>query len=800
MEDLALLELLECPICFEKLDVTAKVLPCQHTFCKSCLQRIQTAGKELRCPECRTLVYGDIDDLPANLLLVRLLDGLRYGQNSMRSNSTHRHAAFPYQDSIRRARDLRSLHSTHRIAPNDRIPMEGIPCARVLYNYGGQMPGDLRLKAGDVVILHRQVDENWYQGELNGVIGIFPASFVQVIKQLPEQLPLCKALYNFDLQDRDENKDCLTFLKDDIITMIRRVDENWAEGRLGNKIGIFPICFVEPNSAARQLLEMNTGSLPYHSGSSSATSGASSSVKAPDSPIYRRMSSTVGKNLRRYPSNNALNMINRLSQPSLDQQPLEISAPVLISSSNPAVLVPCNDSRDMSTSSSAQITASSDITAVPGPTSSIMGFQNSQQQVATDMCAVLHPYTPRNPEELELQSGDVIRIYGKFQEGWLKGVSLVSGKIGIFPSNCVTPIFRTGSVRESRIPSPSSLRPARGFSSMTAPQERSLSNGVSLSTHGKPVAVATAVISTGSMKHSSSQSRTTGRIPVKQSSMMRRGSSLPRHIQPGIPVQVHNTVRRSLSAAGRSPPLQPAHPSVHEINSHPLAFATALRSSQPNHLMRPLGRSMESANTPGNSFLTLETKEYMMNNDPLSKPTPASPPSILVKPDTAKSNSEKPVKTVRFQDDSPPPSKKLDPQVSLNNQSLKQEQSSVGTVHREMKGPEGSLFLHSRSNSCPVPTENNRIWHRNTGSLDLSSSSIPTMLLQTSAANLRLTEATKRYKTGLAYPTYGEAEYNLKAADTLLLQRTRQDGWPHGTSDKTGKAVLFPYSFVECLE
>jgi E3 ubiquitin-protein ligase SH3RF len=33
--------------------------------------------------------------------------------------------------------------------------------------------------------------------------------------------------------------------QDDVLTVIRRVDDNWAEGRLGDKIGIFPIAFVE---------------------------------------------------------------------------------------------------------------------------------------------------------------------------------------------------------------------------------------------------------------------------------------------------------------------------------------------------------------------------------------------------------------------------------------------------------------------------------------------------------------------------------------------------------------------------
>ncbi|RXM92192.1 E3 ubiquitin-protein ligase SH3RF1 [Acipenser ruthenus] len=122
-----------------------------------------------------------------------------------------------------------------------------VPCARALYNYGGSLPGDLKFKAGDLIILRRQVDGSWYQGDIKGVSGLFPASFVQVINQLPQPPPLCRALYNFEMKekDQDENKDCLTFRKDDIITLIRRVDENWAEGKLGDKVGIFPVLFSE---------------------------------------------------------------------------------------------------------------------------------------------------------------------------------------------------------------------------------------------------------------------------------------------------------------------------------------------------------------------------------------------------------------------------------------------------------------------------------------------------------------------------------------------------------------------------
>ncbi len=87
MDESALLDLLECPVCLERLDATAKVLPCQHTFCRRCLLGIVGSRGELRCPECRTLVESGVDELPNNILLVRLLDGIK--QRPRRTGSMH---------------------------------------------------------------------------------------------------------------------------------------------------------------------------------------------------------------------------------------------------------------------------------------------------------------------------------------------------------------------------------------------------------------------------------------------------------------------------------------------------------------------------------------------------------------------------------------------------------------------------------------------------------------------------------------------------------------------------------------
>lgn len=57
-------------------------------------------------------------------------------------------------------------------------------------------------------------------------------------------------------------------------------------------------------------------------------------------------------------------------------------------------------------------------------------------------CATLYSYTPCRPEELELHRGEMVGVYGRFSEGWLRGLSLRTGKVGILPANYITPVLR----------------------------------------------------------------------------------------------------------------------------------------------------------------------------------------------------------------------------------------------------------------------------------------------------------------------------------------------------------------------
>ncbi|XP_045224804.2 E3 ubiquitin-protein ligase SH3RF3 isoform X3 [Macaca fascicularis] len=275
MDESSLLDLLECSVCLERLDTTAKVLPCQHTFCRRCLESIVCSRHELRCPECRILVGCGVDELPANILLVRLLDGIRQrpragtspggspparpvpGQSAAptlagggggATGSAPGSPIFLSAAAGSATGSLRDL-ATSRSAPVAKNPCL-LPYGKALYSYEGKEPGDLKFNKGDIIVLRRKVDEQWYHGELHGTQGFLPASYIQCIQPLPHAPPQGKALYDFEMKDKDQDKDCLTFTKDEILTVLRRVDENWAEGMLGDKVGIFPLLYVEDASSS----------------------------------------------------------------------------------------------------------------------------------------------------------------------------------------------------------------------------------------------------------------------------------------------------------------------------------------------------------------------------------------------------------------------------------------------------------------------------------------------------------------------------------------------------------------------
>ncbi|KFM77918.1 Nostrin, partial [Stegodyphus mimosarum] len=50
---------------------------------------------------------------------------------------------------------------------------------RALYEYEAKLSDELTLHPGDIIIMVQKTDDGWWQGELNGIVGVFPSTYVE---------------------------------------------------------------------------------------------------------------------------------------------------------------------------------------------------------------------------------------------------------------------------------------------------------------------------------------------------------------------------------------------------------------------------------------------------------------------------------------------------------------------------------------------------------------------------------------------------------------------------------------------
>ncbi|XP_044880308.1 sorbin and SH3 domain-containing protein 1 isoform X11 [Mauremys mutica] len=252
--------------------------------------------------------------------------------------------------------------------------------ARAKFDFKAQTLKELPLQKGDIVYIYKQIDQNWYEGEHHGRVGIFPRSYIELLppaeKAQPQKLAPVQVLeygdavakFNFNGDTQVE----MSFRKGERITVIRRVDENWYEGKISgtNRQGIFPVTYVDV-------------------------------LKRP-----------LVKNAVDYPELLMSHSPNRSTTASPQPSPHSLRAGPDLTESEKSYVQP----------QAHQQGASPDRSQTPGD---ILSYQ------------ALYSYIPQNDDELELRDGDIVDVMEKCDDGWFVGTSRRTRQFGTFPGNYV---------------------------------------------------------------------------------------------------------------------------------------------------------------------------------------------------------------------------------------------------------------------------------------------------------------------------------------------------------------------------
>lgn len=248
--------------------------------------------------------------------------------------------------------------------------------ARALFSFQAQNNRELSFKKGDIIYIKKQVDTNWYEGERNAMIGIFPTTYVDILPQDAVVNTLskkernydgsAKAKFNFTAQTPME----LSFMKGEAVVLTRRIDRNWFEGRVGSRKGILPVAYVDI------LQEPGEGTLapPPKPAAAPASHSILKNGSLPQSsyiPQYEKPRSTLGS-------------------------------------------------------------------ASPYSTLSRPGSSMSNGKPEPIPFRALYNYKPQNDDEVELHEGDIVYVMEKCDDGWFVGTSQRTGIFGTFPGNYVT--------------------------------------------------------------------------------------------------------------------------------------------------------------------------------------------------------------------------------------------------------------------------------------------------------------------------------------------------------------------------
>ncbi|XP_026044814.1 sorbin and SH3 domain-containing protein 1 isoform X8 [Astatotilapia calliptera] len=305
--------------------------------------------------------------------------------------------------------------------------------AMARFDFRAETLKELPFQKGDIVYIIRQVDQNWYEGEHHGRVGIFPRSYVELLpptekaqpkKSAPVQvLEYGEAVARFNFTGDTVVE--MSFRKGERITLIRRVDENWYEGKISgtNRQGIFPVTYVEVHKRPR----------------------VKNGVEYPDPPVS-------------HSPQRSTNASPQFVKNEADHHGRSTRSPVMLfdiqdnNNVNSFAEAVCNEILNIAETSVRYCSTLSHhhndslhrLHPHPSKQSLIISQQPQSHSSSPEPnrlnCGIfqaLYSYVPQNDDELELQEGDLVSVMEKCDDGWFVGTSKRTKQFGTFPGNYV---------------------------------------------------------------------------------------------------------------------------------------------------------------------------------------------------------------------------------------------------------------------------------------------------------------------------------------------------------------------------
>ncbi|XP_026570372.1 sorbin and SH3 domain-containing protein 1 isoform X7 [Pseudonaja textilis] len=288
--------------------------------------------------------------------------------------------------------------------------------ARVKFDFKAQTLKELPLQKGDIVYIYKQVDQNWYEGEHHGRVGIFPLSYIELLNptekiQTKKTSPLQILEYGNAIAKFSFSGDTaveMSFRKGERITLIRQVDENWYEGKIlgTRRQGIFPGSYVD--ILKQPVLKDDTSDYVYRPPNCSVASPQPSLRPGPELTESEKNYVEVVCNEILNIAEKSVHYCSTLSQPVFCHKgPFSDNKSSFIISQQPQVL----------------------------PLETGLDRSHATREMFT--YRALYSYIPQNDDELELRDGDVIDVMEKCDDGWFVGTSRRTQQFGTFPGNYV---------------------------------------------------------------------------------------------------------------------------------------------------------------------------------------------------------------------------------------------------------------------------------------------------------------------------------------------------------------------------